>query len=127
MDYLTADSELSSQVNGVYSQFWPDRVSLPIVRFFLVEESDLMVVNANRIWTELVFQVEGITRGPDSDEARAVAQRIDQLLHRLQGQSSSTVYVQEVFRRSPLFRRTVEEGDPYVYAGGEYVAKVSAL
>ena len=126
--YLEADPTLMGYVNGVFSQFvgYTDDAP-PLVRFFLVEQDDLMVVNANRIWSELVYQVEAVDRGPDSSTVRAAAQRIDELLHRLQGQTGSTVFVQEVYRRAPLFRRTNEGGREYIYAGGEYVFKVSAL
>jgi hypothetical protein len=127
-DYLGADSELLSLANGVFSTFiGTTSTKLPVVRFFLIEQDDLMVVNANRVWAELVYQVEAVTEGPDTTEALAISQRIDQLLHRLQGESSATVFVQEVFRRQPLFSKTVESGDPFVYAGGEYVFRVSAL
>lgn len=126
--YLAADSALMGQVNGVFSTFiGTDRTALPIVRFFQVESDDLMVLNGNRVWAEIVYQVEAVADGYADDEARSISQRIDQLLHRLQGQTWGSVYVQEVFRRNALFRKTVEGGDTYVYAGGEYVFRVSAL
>jgi hypothetical protein len=126
--YLGADTTLSDLANGVFSTFiGTTSTKLPVVRFFLVEQDDLMVVNANRVWSELVYQVEAVTEGPDTTDALAISQRIDQLLHTLRGQSSGTVLVEEVYRRQPLFSKTVESGDPYVYAGGEYVFHVSAL
>lgn len=128
-DYLEADSELMSMVSGVFSQFLGYAEDpTPLVRFFLVEQGDLMVVNAKRVWSELVYQVEGVTRGKDSTLVREIARRLDVLLHRHQGDSSlSTIYVQEIFRRQPLFRRTVESGQEYLYAGGEYVVRVSPV
>jgi hypothetical protein len=126
--YLRADVALAGLVNGVFSTFiGTTSTKLPVVRFFLIEQDDLMVVNAERVWSELVYQVEAVTSGPETTEARSIARRLDALLHRLQGQSSATVYVQEVWRRSPLFRKEVESVDPYCYAGGEYVCRVSAL
>jgi hypothetical protein len=128
VDYLEADPELSSLVSGVFSTFIGySNDPLPVVRFFLVEQDDLMTNNATRVWSEFVYQVEAITNGPDATEARAISQRVDELLHRLRGETSSTVLVQEVFRRAPLFRRTKEGGDEYIYAGGEYVMRVTAL
>ena len=127
--YLESDATLMSYVNGVFSQFlgYSDDPT-PLVRFFLIEQGDLMVVNAKRVWSELVYQVEGVTRGPDSTDVRAIARRLDELLHRHQGDATlSTVYVQEIFRRQPLFRRTVESGTEYLYAGGEYVVRVSPV
>lgn len=128
-DYLGADSTLASYIgNRVFSTFIGyGQDPLPIVRFFLIEQDDLMVVNANRVWTELVYQVEAIDKGRDSTRVRTIARRLDALLHRLQGASSSSVYINEVFRRSPLFRREVESGTEYLFAGGEYVVRVSAL
>jgi hypothetical protein len=128
-DYLESDATLMSLVSGVFSQFLGySQDPTPLVRFFLVEQDDLMVVNAKRVWSELVYQVEGVTRGPDATAVRAIARRIDELLHRHQGDSSlSTVFIQEIFRRQPLFRRTVESGTEYLYAGGEYVVRVSPV
>jgi hypothetical protein len=128
-DYLEADASLMGMVNGVFSQFlgYADDPT-PLVRFFLVEQDDLMVVNAKRVWSELVYQVEGVTQGPDSTNVRAIGRRLDELLHRHQGDATlATVYVQEIFRRAPLFRRTVESGTEYLYSGGEYVVRVSPV
>jgi hypothetical protein len=124
--YLETDPTLASIVQGVFSAFiGTSEVPMPIVRFFLIEQNDLMVVNAQRVWSELVYQVEGITAGYDVSETREISRRLDELLHRLQGQSSSTIFVQEVWRRQPLFRREIEGGQPYAYAGGEYVFRVT--
>ncbi len=126
-DYLNADSTLTGMVNGVFSTFIGlSSTPLPVVRFFQVEQDDLMNVWGARVWTTLVYQVEAITRGPETEEAREIAQRIDELLHLLRGEQFGNVLLEECFRRAPLFRKTVESGDPYVYAGGEYLLRVSA-
>lgn len=126
--YLTADSTLMGLLNGgVFSEYIGKRSdSTPLVRFSLIETSDLMNVWGGRVWTELVYQVEAITKGYDVTETRAIADRLDVLLHLLRGRQWDTVLVEEVFRRTPLFRRTLEGDQPYAYAGGEYVFHVSA-
>jgi hypothetical protein len=126
-EYLAADVELSSICNGVFSTFIGlSSTPLPVVRFFQVEQDDLMNVSGNRVWTTLVYQVEAVTNGPDTSEAREISQRLDELLHLLRGAQWGSVLVEEVIRQAPLFRKTVESGDPYVYAGGEYLFHVSA-
>lgn len=128
-DYLSSDTELMGMATGVFSTFYgygDDR--LPLIRFTQIDSDDTMVLNANRIWSVLGYQVEAVTKGKDSHATvRALAQRVDELLHRLQGESSDTIFVQEVFRRRPLFWRSNESGSEYLHAGGEYEFRVSAL
>lgn len=125
-EYLSADSTLMGLVNGVFSTFLgSDRTPTPFVRFTLIESDDLMNVSGNRVWSELVYQVDAITGGYETDTASAIAARLDELLHLLRGQTWGSVFVEEVYRRQPLFRREVESGQPYIYAGGEYVFHVS--
>ncbi len=127
-DYLGSDTELAGLVTGVFSTFIGySKDPLPVVRFFLIGQEDLMVANANRVWSVLRYQVEAIDKGRDSTRVRDIARRVDELLHRLQGVSSDSVFIQEVVRESPLFRREVEAGSEYLFAGGEYVVRVSAL
>lgn len=125
--YLEADTALMAMLDGgVYSTYLRksgDR--FPLVRFFLVEQNDLMNVWGGRVWTELVYQVEGISKGYDVDELRAIANRLDTLLHLLRGQTWDDVLIEEVYRRMPLFRRELEVDQPYAFAGGEYVFHVS--
>ena len=126
--YLRADTTLMGMLNGgVFSEYIGKRSdSTPLVRFFLLESNDLMNVSGNRVWSELVYQVEAITKGYDLTETRSIANRLDVLLHLLRGQTWGDVLVEEAYRRTPLFRRTLEGDQPYAYAGGEYVMHVSA-
>lgn len=126
--YLRADSSLMGMLNGgVFSEYLgTKRDQTPLVRFFVIETNDLMNVSGNRVWSELVYQVEAITKGYELTETRTIANRLDVLLHLLRGQTWGDVLVEEVFRRAPLFRRTLEGDQPYAYAGGEYVFHVSA-
>lgn len=128
--YLSSDSTLMGMVTGVFSTFFGyGKDSLPLVRFALIEQDDLMVVNANRVWSELVYQVEAVTAGRDSrDTVQDIARQLDVLLHRHQGDSTlSSVFIQEVFRRAPIFIRDSASGDEYLRAGGEYVIRVSPV
>jgi hypothetical protein len=126
--FLGADTNLMGQVNGgVFSTFIGyEKDRLPIVRYFLVEQDDLMVVEMHRVWSELVYQVEVVTTGPDSTAAVSIAQRLDELLHRVAPGDVGSIAVLQIYRRQPLFRRTEEGGDEYIYAGGEYVFLVQA-
>jgi len=125
-DYLKDDASLTSMVTGIWSTFIGRKSEgMPIVRFFQVETDDLMTIMGNRVWTEIVYQVEAIDRGTDTTAARAISQRVDQLLHLLRGETFGHVLVEEVYRRAPLFRRELEGDQPYIYAGAEYVFHVS--
>lgn len=130
IDYLAADSTLTALIGSdqIYSQFTGIKsVRVPIVRFFLVETDDLLSIGATgRVWSELVYQVEAVTGGYDSTDAADISQRVDQLLHGLRGETWGDVLIEEVFRRQPLFRRELEGDQPYIFAGGEYVFRVSA-
>lgn len=126
-EYLSADETLMSMLNGgVFSEYIGKRSdSTPLVRFTLLEQSDLMNIWGGRVWTELIYQIEAITKGYDLTETMAISDRLDVLLHLLRGQTWGTVFVEEVYRRTPLFRRTLEGDQPYAYAGGEYLFHVS--
>lgn len=125
--YLEADETLMDMLSGgVYSTYLRKAGDhFPLVRFFLVEQSDLMNVWGGRVWTELVYQVEGIDKGYEVDDLRAIANRLDTLLHLKRGLTWDDVLVEEVYRREPLFRRELEVDQPYAFAGGEYIFHVS--
>jgi len=126
-DYLKDDASLTSMVTGIWSTFIGRKSEgMPIVRFFLVESDELTNVWGGRVWAELVYQVEAVTRGLDTTEALAISQRLDELLHLQRGLVFGNVLIEEIKRRAPLFRRELEGDQPYVYAGGEYIFKVSA-
>lgn len=128
-DYLAADSTLTSLTNGIFSTFiGTTSTPMPIVRFTLVESSDsnMAIHQESRVWVELVYQVEAITDGPESVDAAEIAQRIDELLHGQRGLTWGNVFIEEIYRREGRLRKEVEGGDPFVYAGGDYVFHVSA-
>jgi len=125
-DYLKSDSSLVGMVTGIWSTYIGRKSEgMPIVRFFQIETDDLTNISGGRVWTTIVYQVEAIDSGIDTTRVRAISQRIDQLLHLLRGQSFGNVFVEEVVRRAPLFRRELEGDQPYSYAGGEYLFHVS--
>jgi hypothetical protein len=117
-----------SLVNGVMSTFiGTTRDPLPFVRYFLVEQDDLMVVGMHRVWAELVYQVEVVTNGPDTTEAVEIANRLDALLHRAQPGDAGAIHIGEIWRRQPIFFKEKQAEDVYVHAGGEYVMHVYSL
>lgn len=127
--YLEADATLMAMLDGgVYSTYLRkagDR--FPLVRFFLIEASDLDSIGVvqGRVWATLRYQVEAVCKGYDITDLRAIANRLDVLLHGLRGQTWDDVFIEEVYREGALFRRELEVDQPYAFAGGEYVFRVS--
>ena len=124
--FLEADATLMSQVNGVYSDAFPERVAMPIIRFNIQDQDDVMPIGMHRIITYATYLVRAITRGPDWDEASALADLIDLRLHRASG-SGTGIYVQEVYRTEPFVMTTIEGGDMYRHAGGQYHLSIQPL
>lgn len=125
-DFLETDPDLYDQINGVYSDAFPERVAMPIVRYNLQDQDDLMVIGMNRILTHATYLVRAITRGPEWDQATTIADLIDKRLHQASG-GNTTIYVQEVVREEPFLLTTIEAGDMYRHAGGLYRFSVQPL
>lgn len=125
--FLEADGTLMGMLNGgVYLRTTPTTAGLPLVKIDIQDREDLMVVEMHRIWSNITYLVRGVTRGPDWTEVQAIANRIDQLLHRANG-SSTDVNVQQVYREETFTDETVEGGDLYHHAGGIYRLLVQAI
>lgn len=80
----------------------------------LDDGSDLMEVGAHRIWTEFPIQVAAFRRGRSTKALTAIADEIDDRLHRASGAVSDGQVISCV--------RTGEVQEPYLKQGVEYRA-----
>jgi len=130
VDYLTADSTLMAMINGVWLRSSPADVATPLVKIDRQDASDLMVVNLYRVWADLTFLVraasENVERGqPDWTDVRAIADRIDTLLHKHEA-TTSTLQMHS-FREESYTDESIEGGKLFLHAGGIYRVRAHAL
>jgi len=127
---LEADTNLMGLVNGVWLRSMPGLAPLPAVKIDRMDAADLYVVNLSRVWADLTFLVRGLVKWPSSEAqdwtlARAIADRIDALLHDHEG-TDTTLQV-HAFREESFTDETIEGGDLFLHAGGVYRVRAHAL
>ena len=130
VDYLEADAELMGMVNGVWLRSTPSDVATPLVKIDRQDAEDLMVVNLYRVWADLTFlvraAVENTERGqPDWSEVRAIADRLDTLLHKHEANETNLEW--HAFREESFTDETIESGKLYLHAGGIYRVRAHAV
>ena len=127
LSVLSADVALTSLLaagtQGVFLRSVPQSARFPVVKIDRQDADDLMVVGLNRVWADLTFLVRGVThwtgRGvPDWTTVRAIADRLDTLLHAHTG-TTATLEVHS-FREESFTDETIEGGDLFLHAGGIY-------
>ena len=128
--YLEADDELMGMINGVWLRSTPTDVETPLVKIDRQDASDLMVVNLYRVWADLTFLVRAAVENherdqPDWSEVRAIADRLDELLHKHEANESDLEW--HAFREESFTDETVESGKLYLHAGGIYRIRCHAL
>lgn len=83
---LASDATLTPLIHGVWlGGTAPQGTAFPFVTFQMMAANDLMVVDAIRVWTNLVYLVKVVGESADFQTLRAVVARIDALLHRGSG------------------------------------------
>jgi hypothetical protein len=134
-DKLKADVTLMDMVTGVRYRSVETDLRTPFIKIDRLDSSDLMVVGMYRVWANLTYLVRAVVQwegggdlGWDEawDRVQVIADRIDVVLHRTSG-TSSTVNVGEVYREETFTDETQESGDTYLHAGGIYRCHVMAL
>lgn len=76
---LDADPQLSALATGIHHRVAPQDAAPPFVTFDKVSSTPIWSMAGAPIDNEL-WQVKGVSRGGDAQEAEAIAQRIDTLL-----------------------------------------------
>jgi hypothetical protein len=132
VDYLEADSELSSLTNGPVSPevIWGTS-SGPLVRIDRLDGEDLFAVGLYRVWVDCTVHVRAVQqwRGsgrPDRSEVNAIGARIDVLLHKHEAVSGAFQF--HFFREEPTPSPAVVEpgGELWLQAGGVYRVRANA-
>lgn len=125
---LTADATLMGLVGGVWqdaippddtttalSRPWPN----PHVVYFFQGGSDLMIVNATRIWSDGVWVIKAVDDRPSYSRMVDVDDRIEAALHRQSGTvSGGTVWT--AVRETPFRLAENIDGTAYRHLGGTY-------
>jgi hypothetical protein len=113
--------------SGVYADVIPTDKQLPAVRYSVASPgTDLTVINGIRIWANPLYLVAGVVEGSPVPLV-PIADRIDTLLHRVTG-STSTIQVVSCVRERPykLTETPTPDGRVFRHAGGYYRIKVQA-
>lgn len=127
---LTGDTALMAEVNGVHSTQASQAVALPYVVFEWLAGTDVMYVNAHRVWHSGVWVVRAVAQTGSWNDLSAAADRIDVLLHRESGFPTGWVdvwsagwVIGRVFSsvRESAFRNAYsDEGRQYRELGGRF-------
>lgn len=130
VNLLTADTTLAGLVSGVWTRSVPQTAPFPEVKIDRQDADDLYVINLHRVWADLSFLVRGIVRWPSSEpqdwtEAQSIADRIDTLLHKHEGQDTNVLV--HAYREESYTDETIEGGDLFLHAGGIYRVRVTDI
>ena len=131
LDLLEADSTLTGMLgSGVWLRSVPQSARFPAVKIDRMDADDLMVVGLHRVWANLSFLVRGVVHWtgsgqPNWDDARAIGDRIDGLLHDHEGQNTEVAV--HSFREESYTDETIESGDLFLHVGGIYRVRARAL
>jgi Protein of unknown function (DUF3168) len=122
---LNGDAVLVSLgVTGVFRNLAPQRQSLPYIVIQLATGTDQHALGSTQAYEEQIWQVKGISHGPNPHVADNVADRIYTLLNHyaLPISGKNTM----VCRRDTSFAYPeVDSGEMYHHAGGRYRIGVS--
>jgi hypothetical protein len=129
VSYLSADAMLSGLVNGVWTRSVPQSAPMPAVKIDRLDADDLYVIGLFRIWDNLTFlvraTVENIGTPPDWSEVRAIADRLEALLH--DHEEVTSEIAMHSFREESFTDETIEGDKLYLHAGGIYRLRAQAV
>lgn len=116
---LHGDSTLMGLVGGIWNTQADQGATYPLVVYQFQSGTDLMVVDAVRIWTNMMYLVKVIGQTADYAALNPALARIDTLLHRTSGAvADGTIWacVRETAFRLP---ETIS-GKQYRSSGAQY-------
>lgn len=89
---LTGDATIVAAVGTrVYAEIAPTGAATPYIVFRMISTDDVGTSSANRIMVTEQRLVEAITEGQSFSPLKAIAERIDALLHRKPNSASQTI------------------------------------
>jgi hypothetical protein len=130
VSYLQGDSTLMNLVNSIWLRSVPRDEPTPVVKIDRLDASDVMAIGLIRVWDDLTFLVRASIKwagqgNPDWTDVRAIADRIDTLLHNHEAVTSELQV--HSFREESFTDETIESGSEYLHAGGIYRLRAHAL
>lgn len=116
---------------AVFADVAPKDAGSLYILMTVVSAEDLMVVGAERVWSDVLMQVEAWGRTSDDGVVAQVAALIDAALHKTDGVMTGAAYgsglVLTTTRERALTLPAGIDGDNvWLRAGGEYRLKVQA-
>lgn len=122
---LSGDVQLAALVGvHIYSYLAPGGVTSPFVTYSFQGGADAIAVGGYRIMNTGSYQVKGITQSNSMvGPVKAIADRIDALLHRATGVVAGGIILACV-RERPIAYMETSNGLRYNHAGGIYKVQV---
>ena len=121
---LNVSAVTTLATGGVHVGTVPSDQTMPYVVARSITASDVTEVSAIRIWSAQLWDV--IAVGEVWETVDKIAAAVDVLLHKGSGAPSSGT-VHECTRERPISFDEVDEGVNYIYVGGTYLIKATAV
>lgn len=126
-DTLSADATLMGLVdNSLSGTLSSEALTVPYVTFLMQSSRDVVGNAGQRISTDNLYVVKGVTQSGSWDDGEAIAERIDALLHRpsavMTSGSGSLTCIREQIVQYP----EVQDGIQYRHLGGIFRIRASA-
>jgi len=101
-------------------------VTYPMLTYeFLYPSADLLLVGADRLWSELRFLVRGIDQGNDSLRVGMGAGYIYEALHGASGYTTNGALISSCIHDRPYKEVEVMSSTQYIHIGGEYLISIN--
>ncbi len=117
---LSGDETLAGLVGSrIYEDVAPPKAAYPLIVYHVQDGHDVNGVAGARILTQEVYVVKAVHRDTSYSSLKAIAKRIDELIHTASGQTTDGDLV-ACIREQPLKFLAIEDGVEYRHLGGIY-------
>lgn len=120
---LSGDSTLTALLaspTAIYAEVAPEGAAFPCVVYAQMAATDVMVVGAHRIFTNALYLVKAVGQGASYGPLKAIAARVDALLHRGAAAATADGTTWGSYRERPFRLAEVSNGIQYRSSGGLY-------
>jgi len=125
---MRAEAWITDVLNGnaalvgdrVYAYMAPPDAVFPYIVFNFVSGVPLAVVNAIKIWEEMIYQVKAIGKTSSPASLEAIATKIEELLHRKQGTVTNGEVLTSQHEAAVSYPELGDNGVRYHHLGGLY-------
>lgn len=116
---LHGDATLMTLVGDIWEDEPPQGATYPLIVYQFMSGIDLMVIGANRVWSNMIWLVKAVGQTANYGDLNAVVARIDTLLHRGSGVvADGTIWV--CIREQTVRLPEDVLGKPYRSVGAQY-------